>query len=187
MSQGVVAERYARALFELGSESGQLGDLAQKLSAFADVVAGSRDLQRVLGNPSTSKEQREALLSDLAKRLGVSDLGIKGLLLLGRRRRLAALPAIARRLVELSDQKQGIVRASVTTAQKMPESYYQALEKQLSLATSKKVMLSRREDASLLGGAITQLGDSIVDTSLEGRLEQAEQQLLRALSSLAAG
>ncbi|HSC88030.1 MAG TPA: ATP synthase F1 subunit delta [Polyangiaceae bacterium] len=186
MSEGVVAQRYAQALFELGSESGQLAQLSEKISDFAVTFSQSKELRGVLENPLTSKEQREAVLRDVAQRLNVPETGVRGLLLLARRRRLSVLPALARRLRELSDEKDNIVRATVTTAQKMPESYYQALEKALGQATSRRVIVERAEDPELLGGAVTRLGDSVIDNSLQGRLHDAEQRLLHALSSLAA-
>ncbi len=187
MSEGVVAERYAQALFELGAESGQLVVLAEKIQAFASVYAESRQLRQTLENPVTGREQREAILAEVARRLGVPEVGVRGLLILARRRRLPVVPALARRLGELSDAKNGVVRAQVTTAQKMPEAYYEALERQLGASTSRKIVLSRLEDPSLIGGAVTRIGDSVIDSSLRGRLEQAEQKLMRALSNLSAG
>mgnify|MGYP001598471895 CR=1 FL=1 len=182
MSEGTVAERYAQALFELGSSSGQLAALADKIRDFAEVYAADKNLLTALENPVLSEKQREGVLSEVARRVGVPDVGVKGLVIMARRRRLATIPALARRLVELADEKGGVLRAHVTTAQKMPESYYQALSAQLAGSTQKKVVLERAEDPSLIGGAITRVGDAIVDGSLRGRLQEAERRLARALS-----
>ena len=187
MSEAVVAERYAQALFELAEAEGNVALLAEKLQAFADTYSSHPELRAALENPVLDAARREAVLAEVARAVGVPPLGIRGLGVIARRRRLAIVPALASQLRVLSDRKAGVVRAQVTTAQKMPESYYQDLMKQLSAATSRKVVLTRSEDPSLIAGAITQIGDSIIDGSLRGRLDVAEAQLVRALSSGSAG
>lgn len=183
MSEAVVAERYAQALFELAEVEGNVSLLADKLEAFANTYAEHPELRAALENPVLDAARREAVLTEVARAVGVPPLGVRGLGVIARRRRLAIVPALASQLRKLSDRKTGVLRAQVTTAQKMPESYYQALITQLSTATAKKVVLTRAEDPSLIAGAITQIGDSIIDGSLRGRLEEAENQIVRALSA----
>jgi F-type H+-transporting ATPase subunit delta len=183
VSAGLVAERYALALYELGTESGQLSALSDKLVAFGETYASSRELQKALSNPTVETAKRETIVTEIARKIGVPELGIKGLVILVRRRRIGAVVAIAARLRSLSDEKAGVIRAEVTTAQKMPEGYYSALASKLAEVTKKKIVLERFEDSSLLGGAVARLGDTVIDGSLSGRLDQAERTILSALSS----
>lgn len=183
MSVGAVAERYAQALFELGVAGGSLPVLAEKLRQFAQVYTASPELRLALENPTLTEEQREAILVEVARRVGVPDVGTKALRLMARRRKLPALSALAERLLALADEKGGVVRASITTAQKMPESYYQTLSSRIAAATQRKVILERQEDPSLLGGAIAKIGDAIIDGSLKGRLDGLERQLFQAFST----
>lgn len=183
MSAGAVAERYAQALFELGVESGELGKLAEKIRAFALTYDSNQSLQDTLSNPTMSSDARDAVVRGIAQKLGVSELGIRGLVVMARRGRLPAIAQTATRLIEMCDEKEGIVRASVTTAAKVPESYYQELTSQLQTATNKKVVLERSLDESLVGGAIVRVGDSVVDGSVRGKLEKVERELLAAVSA----
>ncbi len=143
MSAAVVAERYAQALFELGLESGQLGQLASKFGEFAAALSESRELSATLNDPTRDEEERLKVLQAVARRVGVPDIGIKGLSVMAQRQRLAAVPETAARLTELCDEKDGVLRASVTTATKMPEGYYQSLIAKLQAATGKKIVLER--------------------------------------------
>lgn len=181
MSVGAVAERYAQALFELGEEDGSLSHLTEKLQAFAAVYEQSKELRSMLTSPVLSIEERSSLLTAIAERLGLSPLSVNGLKLMARRRRLPALVATAARLTELADKKSGVLRASVTTATAMPESYYESLVHQLSAATGKKVVLSRLIDEDLVGGAIAQVGDTVIDGSIRGKLQKLERDLLSAV------
>lgn len=183
MSTGAVAERYAQALFELGDEAGILSSLTEKLRDFSLSFEGSKQLRATLGNPVLPIEERLAIVSDVAKKIGVPDLGVKGLQVMAKRGRLPALRATVVRLTELSDEKNGILRASVTTASKMPDSYYESLSSKLSAATQKKIILERSVDEDLVGGAIARVGDKLIDGSIRGKLQKVERDLLSAVAA----
>ena len=181
MSAGAVAERYAQALFELGDEFGSLASLTEKLRDFAAVYESSKELRSMLGSPVLSVDERRALLAAVAEKVGVPEIGVKGLQVMAQRGRLAVLAATAARLTELSDAKSGVLRASVTTAAEMPEAYYEKLSSQLSAATMKKIVLERSVDEDLVGGAIARVGDTLIDGSIRGKLQQVERDLLSAV------
>jgi len=175
--QATIAERYARAIFAIGVETGTLAALAEQVRLFANAYAESLDLRSVLENPTVVVAQRDKILSDIASRLGLGPSALNTVRYLASRRRLAALPDISKRLQSLSDEQQSVVRATVTTAQPLPESFYQRLSDQLATLVGRKVVLERREDPSLISGVVTRIGDNTIDGSLRGRLEQLERGL----------
>jgi F-type H+-transporting ATPase subunit delta len=81
------------------------------------------------------------------------------------------------------DLKEGVLRASVTTAAMMPESYYQSLTSKLAAATKKKIVLTREVDEDLVGGAIARIGDTLIDGSIRGKLQKMERSLLSAVTA----
>lgn len=175
----IAAQRYARAIFELGAETGQLETMTRQIGEFAETYRGSADLAAVLDNPLVPDEQREAILRDLGQRLGLGELVLNALRLLASRHRLAALPEIARRLGSLSDEKAGIVRATVTSASALPDEYYRLLTQELENALARKVVIDKRHDPSLIAGVITQIGDNTIDGSVRGRLVELERRMLQ--------
>ncbi len=183
MSQGAIAKRYAQALFELGDEAGELKALSEQITEFAKTYTAHRQLALALSNPVMSHEEARSLLTAVAKKVGVSELGIRSLLVMAQRRRLSSIAATAERLRELCDIKQGLIRAEVVTAAEMPNSYFDALKAQLESATSKKVVLKTSIDASLVGGAIVRVGDTVIDGSVRGQLEKVEKKLLAAVAA----
>jgi F-type H+-transporting ATPase subunit delta len=178
MSVGIAVERYARAIFELGVESGDVARLSADLNDFAGSYSSTHDLRTVLENPVVPERQREVVLLEVARRSGLSGLGLNALLLLFRRRRLSLLPAISRRLRTLADERSGIHRAKVTSAASLPESYFTELKSRLEQMLGKRVVLEHEEDPTLIGGIITQVGDNTFDGSIAGRLEELERSLL---------
>ena len=167
-----VARRYAKALLEIGSETGTLAALVDEVHSVAEVYASSKELQRALDNPLVAHDAKKAILADLADRAGVSAVTKNTLLLLGDRRRLHALPAIAQLLREMSDAKQGILRAEVTTAVPLSDAYYQKLQAQLEKLTGQKVAIDKVEDPSILAGVVARIGDRVYDGSLRSRLTE---------------
>lgn len=178
MSQTPVADRYARAIFELGVETGQLASITEQVRRFARAYAGSAELRAVLENPVIDAEKRDAVLSDVATRVGLSGSSLNLIKLLASRKKLRVVPEIAHRLDRLSDEQAGVVRASVTSAKPMPESFYQRLVGELEAATSRKVVLERLEDPTLIAGFVTRIGDNTIDGSVRGRLNEIERQLV---------
>jgi F-type H+-transporting ATPase subunit delta len=177
-SHATIAERYARAIFELGVESGTLAALVDEVRRFAGAYETSDDLRGVLENPLVPNEQRDKILRELASRLGLGPSALNTVRYLAQRRRLAVLPDIARRLDTLSDEKQGVVRATVTSAAPLSEAFYQRLSEQLATMVGKKVVLDRRQDPTLIAGVVTRIGDNTIDGSVRGRLETLERKLL---------
>jgi F-type H+-transporting ATPase subunit delta len=174
---GAVAERYARAIYELGVEASQVETLSVQIKSFADTYAWSRELQGVLDNPMIDPGKREAILLEIAARVGLSGVGLNALRFIAQRNRLAALPDIARHLATLVDEGAGVIRATVTSAGPLPESFYERLVTELESATARKVALDRRQDPSLIAGVVTRIGDNTIDGSVKGRLAEIERQL----------
>jgi F-type H+-transporting ATPase subunit delta len=173
-----LADRYARAIFELGVETNQVKALTEQMQLIAEVYSESHDLRVVLESPLVDESKREAVLKDIAARLQLGELATNSVRVLAVRRRLRALPDIARRLASLSDEKAGIVRATVISAVPLSEAHYQALSVELERATQKKIVLERQHDPSLIAGVVTRIGDKTIDGSLKGRLAELESQLL---------
>jgi F-type H+-transporting ATPase subunit delta len=176
-ADATVAERYARAIFELALESGDATALAKKFDAFAAVYLKAPELRNALENPQVQSAERDAILRAVAGRLGFGTLELNALRYIARRRRLRAVPEIAEGLGRLADERSGIVRATVTAAAPLPEAFYERLKRELESITGKSVSLERQEDKSLIAGVITRIGGRTLDGSLRGRLEQIGQTL----------
>jgi F-type H+-transporting ATPase subunit delta len=178
MSHAPIADRYARAIFELGVETGQLQAITQQVRNFAGVYASSAELRSVLENPVVEQAKRDAILSDVATRTGLTGVSLNLVKLLSSRKKLRILPDLARRLDQFTDEKAGVVRATVTSAKAMPDSFYQKLTAELEAATSRKIVLERREDPTLIAGFVTRIGDNTIDGSVRGRLNELQRQLV---------
>lgn len=173
-----VARRYAKALLELGVDAGTLKSVVTDVGALAAAYEASPELRNVLHNPLVAHPAKRAILTEIAERAEVSTIVKNALLLLGDRRRLEALPAIAQLLREMGDLREGVLRAEVTTAAALSEDYYTRLQQRLEKMTGKRVVIDRRGDPSLIAGVITRIGDIVIDGSLRAQLHEMTQTLM---------
>ncbi|MBL9022406.1 MAG: ATP synthase F1 subunit delta [Myxococcales bacterium] len=170
MSYDAIGRRYAQAIFEIGKEEGNALALADQIQDFAKSYSDSDELKTVLENPMVPEATRESIVLELAQKCGASASAQKALRVVTRRRRLRALPDIARHLRRLCDEDARVVRAEVISAGPLGDGYLGRLKAELERATGQKVVLSHSVDAALIGGVITRIGDRVIDGSLRSRL-----------------
>ncbi len=170
MSFDAVGRRYARAIFELGKESNAGEVVAVQFAEFAAAYEASPELMSVLGNPLVEQKAREAIVTEVAQRLGASQLTLRALRLVNKQRRLKAIPDIAKHLGRLADEDAKVLRAHATTAREMSKTYLDKLKSEIEKSTGRRVVLTHSVDPSLIGGVITTIGDRVVDGSIRSRL-----------------
>jgi F-type H+-transporting ATPase subunit delta len=179
MIVGSIARRYAKALFGLALEQGRVEPWSDALVALQGAIDGSADLQDVLENPVYSKEQRRAVVGQLAQALRLDADPANLLALLAERNRLGYLARIVQTFRELADAKLGRVRAKVTSAAPIDDASANAMALRLAGAANAKVIVEREVDPSLLGGVVAQVGSLVFDGSVRTQLEDLRRQLKR--------
>ena len=170
MSYDAIGRRYALAIFEIGKEEGNVLGVADQFGDVAKSYATSDELNTVVENPLVPVETREAIVVELAQRCGAGSTVQRALRIITRRRRLRALPDIARHLRRLCDEDAKVVRAEVISADPLGDAYLARLKAELERVTGKTILLSHSVDAALLGGVVTRIGDRVIDGSLRSRL-----------------
>ena len=177
MSYETIASRYAQALMDIGVEDHNLPKLAAEIQSFADAYACSDELRAVLDNPLVPESGRDALLDEISRRLGLSDVIKNTIRMLAKRSRLVIVPSVARALSKMSDEKEGVMRAQVVSAKPLGEAYAKRLQSELEKMTGKRIILSRDVDETLIAGVVARVGDTVIDGSLRTRLDGLRSQL----------
>lgn len=175
---GSVAKRYARALFEIGEGRGTFEAFGTELDGLAALYEGSADLRGALGSPAFTLEQKRRLLEQLLPRVAPSREVRNFALLLLERRRIQALPTIARAYQDLVDAKLGRLRATVVSAKPLDAPTQASVQRALEKRTGKKVVVTTEVDASLMGGIVARVGDLVFDGSLRTRLDTLRSRIL---------
>jgi F-type H+-transporting ATPase subunit delta len=175
---GSVSRRYARALFSIGVDRGNFEQLGKELDAFADLWTGSAELREALANPVFKAAEKRAVLQSLLPRVAPNADVQKFILLLLDRRRLGAVPMIARAYREMADLHTGRVRAHVISAQPLGPAELNRIRDSLARRTGKHVVLESTVDPSLVGGVVARVGDLVLDGSVRTQLGTLRDKLL---------
>ena len=172
---GAAARRYARAIFELAQEEGQVEDWADRM-AYLSAVTAIPEVSRVLENPTITVERRqEAVTAFLGGQGGPEAVNLARLLV--ETGRVQQIADIAQEYSRLADEAAGRVRVTATTAVDLTEREKERLASDLSTRLGKEVRLTARVDPRILGGLVVQTGDRIIDASLASRLHQLRRRL----------
>jgi F-type H+-transporting ATPase subunit delta len=168
---------YADALFEVARAEGSLGEVEDELFRFSQTLQGSDDLREALTDARIPAARRQQIVEDLlqGKASPVTVSLVSMVVGTGRAR---DLPAIIAQLVERSAAEANMEVAEVRTAVDLSATQRQRLVEALNTATGKQVTLKVVVDPSVLGGVVAQVGDTVIDGSVRGRLEQLKQQVL---------
>ena len=168
----ILAKRYAKALLSIGLEDGRYHEYGTSLKELDAALAQAGSDAAVLTTPIYPKAVRSSVLEALLAKAGLGDTVSNLLRLLLDRDRLGLLPALAESYQELVDEKDGLVRGVLTTAEGLGQGEISAIEGVLGTMTGRQVRLVVREDPSIIGGLVARLGDLVVDGSLKTRLER---------------
>ena len=169
-----MAGRYALALFELARDGDVLDAAATDLDAFKTMLDESADLRRLIRSPVISREDQGKALAALAERAGFAELTTRFFGVVAEHRRLFVLPAMIEAYGAMLAEHKGEVGAELVSAVPLQDQQIATLEKQLSTAVGKQVMLSARVDPGLLGGLVVRVGSRMLDASLRTKLRQLE-------------
>ena len=168
-SQTKAARRLAKAFADsLGDDA--LEPVARDLGALAAAVRGEATLRSALANPALPADRRTAVALGVAEHLSVGEKTRRFLETLGSHEALPLIADLADAFAEARDERRGIVKASVTTAQPIDEQQRTRLRAALARLTGREVTLEANTDPSLIGGAVTRIGSTLYDGSVRSRL-----------------
>lgn len=173
MSQALTLARpYARAAFAIAQDESGLAVWSNALGFAAQVAVDPRAASLLL-NPQLTHAEAVSLLSVD----GAGDSFTRFLALLAENRRLAQLPEISGLYEELKAEAERVVKATVTSAVELPAGELDVLKVALKKRFGREVELSTAIDASLIGGAVIDAGDVVIDGSLKGKLSRLQAAL----------
>lgn len=173
-----VAKVYAKALFELGQEKGQLEAIQKDLKSFNELTNSHEALKAILSGSGFNPNARKAVLLDVLKSLEVNKVIASLLELLVARGRVAALSQISDELEALVQKSQGVQAGKVRSAVELSAEELSVLSASLSKRVGGKVKLTQTVDPSLLGGMVATVAGKTFDASLRSQLERFKNELI---------
>jgi F-type H+-transporting ATPase subunit delta len=164
-----IARPYAVAIFNLAKEEKTLSDWSDMLSLISDIVE-NEDVNSFIHDSKVLDADREKLILNICGDK-IDSAGKNLIKLLVEYKRLLILSEITLLFEELKDKDEGVIEAEIIMAdqpdKKMVENLLQSLEKRFNKKIEGKVVI----DKSIVGGTKIIVGDTVIDASVRGQLD----------------
>jgi F-type H+-transporting ATPase subunit delta len=164
-----IARPYAVAAYKLGRDQKALAKWSEMLG-FASAIASDAQMQAYIQDPKViSSELQATFLKVCGDKLNEQGQNlIKVLVEYGR---LSILPAITEAFEALKAQDEGTLDAQIIAAAKPSAAEVKDLVKKLEAKFSKKIEANVSVDSELIGGIKIIVGDTVIDASVKGQLQ----------------
>jgi F-type H+-transporting ATPase subunit delta len=175
-----LARVYARALFEVAREHGQLDVLREQLGQFADALNDNRELAFFFFSPYFSTEEKQEGLARVLD--GAEEAMLNFLALLIENHRMPVIFRIRAQYEARWEEENRMLPVEVTSAIALDPQTTEALGKSIGERAGRRVKLGVRVDPDILGGIVVRVGNSILDASIRNRLEQLRTHVAQGAS-----
>lgn len=167
----LVSKTYGEALFELSIEEKNLDLVTEEVKLVIEVLSQNDDLLRLLNHPKISKEEKLTVIENIFKGR-MSDTLVGFLVIIVDKGRYNELHSIFEYFLARVREHKSIGVAYVTSAIELSDTQKNAITNKL-LATTKYVQFEMNYiiDSSIIGGLVIQIGDRVVDSSIQTQIK----------------
>ena len=173
-----IAEVYARALFEVGLEKGNLDAIRDELGAFDDALAEHSTLKAFFFSPQFSTEEK---IDGLHRSVEGASPEVNNFLeALLERSRMPAISRIRKRFDEMWGRERKLLPVQITSAVELDEETIGQIGRRIGEQTGETVQLTSEVDPEIIGGIVVRVGNQILDASVRARLERLRRAVATA-------
>jgi F-type H+-transporting ATPase subunit delta len=170
MNISLVAERYAKALFELALEKGAMEEVYHDSLLISKACEDSRELRLLLKSPIINSGKKLTILQEIFGK-DIHTLTLTYLLIMVRKNRESFIPAIANKLVELYQAYRNILTVHFKSPVLPDEETRKQVRSLMEKYTRADIDLKAEIDESLIGGFVLNWQDKQFDASIRREID----------------
>jgi F-type H+-transporting ATPase subunit delta len=161
----ILAQRYAKALFELSLEMKKLGEVRKDMTLLLDTASESKEFRQFLVSPVIQADKKASVLTSIFTGK-VDELSLRFMELLAKNRRESSLKNIALEFIEQYKAHNNITTVTLKTAVTIGPELRDEILLRLAKRTGGTIDLVEQVDEKLVGGFIVTIGNDQYDASL---------------------
>ncbi len=178
MSVETIARRYATALADVVTKSGETEIIKSELKTWEELMNANSELQNAFSSPAIAHLSKEKVLESLLEKAKPTKTTANFLRVLLRNSRLTELGVINEKFASVLEERSGVISAEITSARQLSEAERAELQVSLAKLTGKQINLNFEIDETIIGGVVTRVGSTVYDGSVKTKLENLKQQLI---------
>jgi F-type H+-transporting ATPase subunit delta len=165
------AQRYAKALLAIAKEKNHVDSALQQMELVTKQFQKNKEAFYFMTAPIMKVQDQKDALGKIFESSPLREEVQNLLLLLVEKRRFSLLPVIYTELQSEIDLINGVERGVVKSADLLGAQEQKSLEKTISDYTKKKALLEFKEDKTVIGGVVAQVGSYTFDDSLQTQIK----------------
>lgn len=164
--------RYVNALYSAASKSNKLDAVEGDLNKLSNLYKTDPKFKEYMCSPLINPLQKSLVFeNDLKKKLNLSDLSVNLLSAMSENRRLKQLPDVREAFKQIMSAVRNEIQCTITTAKALPDAKRKEVEDSLKAFTKKKLLISYKQDPSIVGGLIVDFnGEHYIDMSVRSKI-----------------
>jgi len=170
-----IARPYADAAFEYARDASALAQWSEMLRLVEGVTTDPR-VAEVLGSPKLGGEEKASLLLSIAGERLTHEMR-NYIRILIEADRIGLLPEIRTLFEALRDEAEGVAKATIESALPLTDEQTAALKVALERRFGRKIEATVRINPELIGGARISVGDTVIDGSVQAKLQAMSTRL----------
>ena len=174
MASSGAARRYVQAIVEIAREKGSFDAWERDLARLGDMAADP-DVATFLDNPSAGEAAKKKAADLVLADAQPEARNLAHLLI--ERQRTGLIPDLVDGFRGAVLAEKGIVVADITTAEPLDATMQAAVGERLGQMVGQTVELRLHTDPALIGGLVAQIGDQVIDGSVQTRLRRLRTRL----------
>lgn len=175
MLDTIIAERYARSLFDLARETGKIENVKADMDLLLQLISDSKDFRHLLVSPVIKPDKKTGVLDALLKDK-VDEVSRKFYHLLATKRREKFLEGIARAYVEKYKAFNNIITVEIRTAGPLGAPLRERIVQLIENREGVTVDLVEQTDPAIIGGFIVSTGNMRYDASLSTAIKKLKKE-----------
>lgn len=178
MNDGLIPNRYAKALYKLSSEQGDSQEVYLEMKNLAQNYRNVDGLKATISNPFISTADKESVL---LKATGAKKGGSlnKFILLVIKNRRELFLQNMALSFVKIYREVNKISQVEIVSATKLPDDKIKQLTKIVEAQLGdRQLEVETRVDEDIIGGFVINVDSVVLDASVSNELKKLRLKLL---------
>ena len=173
----LVSKTYGDALFAVASEEGRMDEFFEAAVGLTEILRTNEDFGKLMSHPKIMQEDKVKIVEEtFGGRIPKEMVGLMTLMVT--KNREDEMLSVFDYFVELVKEEKKIGKADVTTAIPLSDKQKAQVEEKL-LATTKyeSFEMNYKVDKSLIGGMIVRIGDRVIDSSIQTKLNNLSRDL----------
>ncbi len=177
ISNSIVAQRYASALFDVAVDKKSVDKVATSLQDLQAALSASVELRAVIASPVISVAELTKVMEAVLKGIKADKLVVNTVMLMVQKRRAAEISGLSAEYAARVAKSKGEVNAYISSAAPLSPSQEQELGKILAAKLNCVVRPIITIDPSLIGGLTVQVGSQMIDSSIKTKLQTLQLSL----------